>query len=85
MKIIIRMEDGHPILFFPEEKEVDGRIPCWAQSGEHSTATRGYMRKLKAPAPGDETRRAWVALGQYAGHVAYVENIAFINRNNLKT
>ena len=66
MKIIVKIEDGAPILFFPSEPANPGRVLCYAQIGEHSEAGRAYMRKLPEPATPAQRREAWRALARYS-------------------
>lgn len=75
MKIIIKMENGAPILFFPEEKERNGAIGCYSSREGHSIASRAYMRGLKSPATKEEIVRCWRALHHYAQHAAYCESL----------
>lgn len=69
MKIIVKIEDGRPALFFPDEPAKPGRVSCFAM-GEHSEASRAYMRALPAPAGADELRDAWLGLARYAQDAA---------------
>lgn len=73
MKIIIKMENGAPILFFPEETESNGAIGCYSPRDGHGSASRAYMRGLENPATKDEIVRCCQALAQYARHVAQCE------------
>lgn len=73
MKIIIRMENQTPILFFPDEKSGDGKIACFSPLDGHCGASRAYMRGLKSPVAKPEIVKSWQALARYALHVAQRE------------
>ena len=70
MKIYVRLEnDGAPILFFQDigKPPRNGLVECYAHNGQHSEATRAYMRQCKKP----ETAAQFVAccklLREWAG------------------
>lgn len=73
MKIDIRMEDGRPVLFFPDETGANRRVPFFSLTDGHGEACRAYMRRLPKPATPAEKLRAWQALRIYAGHAAEAE------------
>lgn len=75
MKILIKMEDGKPIIFFPDQIDRDKSIACWTAAGEHATASRAYMRSLKAPETKHDIVAAWQTLARYAAHAAYCESL----------
>lgn len=50
-KVIFRMENGHPVAFFPEEKYNDEFIWCYAHVGQHSGACKDYMDELQPATP----------------------------------
>lgn len=70
MKITVKMEDGRPVLFFPDEKANPGRVLCFAPVGEHSEASRAYMRSLPPPMGNNERLAAWRAVALYARRAA---------------
>lgn len=71
MKIIVKMEDCKPVLFFPEEQNDDKTIQCFSTTDGHAPANRAYMRSLKAPQTKDELLRAFLVLARYAKNSAY--------------
>lgn len=73
MRIIVKFEEGRPILFFPDDVERDKSISCWRESEEHSSAQRAYMRALPDPATPEQRAQAWRVLARYAKHAEYVE------------
>lgn len=73
MKIIVKIEDGAPILFFPSEPAKPGKVLCYAQIGEHSEACRAYMRNLPEPASPAQRIAAWRALSRYSQSAAQYE------------
>lgn len=75
MKVIIKIENGMPIFFFPEEKESDGTIGCYSPRDGHVSANRAYMRGLKNPATKAEIVKCWFELSRYAHHVAHCANL----------
>ena len=75
MKITVKMEDGAPILFFPTEPANAGRVLCYARVGEHSEASRAYMRGLPAPTTKNEFEKAWRLIAQYAQQQEYLTRL----------
>lgn len=75
MRITIKIEDGRPILFFPDDVERDKSISCWTEREEHATAQRAYMRRLRAPGTPAERAQAWRALARYAQHAERCERL----------
>lgn len=73
MRIIIKMEDGRPVLFFPDETGADRHIPCFSDVDGHCTAARAYMRSLPAPQTPADRVKAWRALQAYARHAERIE------------
>lgn len=65
MKIVVKMEDGRPALFFPDEPAQPGRVLCFA-AGEHHEASRAYMRRLHPPQTEPERLAAWRTLARYS-------------------
>lgn len=70
MRITIKMEDGRPVLFFPDDVANPGRVVCYAAMGEHSEAARAYMRRLPAPVTPAERAACWDFLARYARSAA---------------
>lgn len=66
MKIEIYLEDGKPLIVFADQINYDKTIVCYSQCEEHTSATRGYLRKLAKPETEEEIAEAWRALGNYA-------------------
>lgn len=66
MKIEIYMEDGQPLIVFPQLINYDKTVSVYSQTEQHSSATRGYLRTLKQPETKEEIAAAWRALAWYA-------------------
>ena len=66
MKLDIRLEDGNPIIFFPEETDHKKMIACYTRKEEHSAAQRAYMRSLPKPVSQADYRRVWDLLAHYS-------------------
>lgn len=68
MKIIVKMENDKPILFFPDEPaSKPNRVAAYApHDGEHAEACRAYMRSLKTPRTMEERNKAWRVVAQYS-------------------
>jgi hypothetical protein len=66
------MEDGKPLLIFPDEIERNKTISVYTKNGEHGVATRAYLRSLPKPASDAEKLVCWLALERYANHAAYI-------------
>lgn len=47
LKVIVKVEKGKLLLFFPETPANFGRIECW--DGAHCEADLGYYRSLRNP------------------------------------
>lgn len=71
MKIIVKIEDGKPVLFFPDEIHHDKQITCFSVTDGHSSATRAYMRSLKNPETDGEILQSWRMLARYCKNAAY--------------
>jgi len=69
MKIEIRMEDGAPILFFPDVISHEKMIVCFTRAGEHSSASRAYMRSLRKPSKREEIADCFRLLATYANNM----------------
>ena len=70
MKIEVRLENGKPILFFPEYVNHDKTIVCYAELGGDSRASRAYMRSLPKPITSAERIECWLTLARYAEYIA---------------
>jgi hypothetical protein len=71
MKIIVKIEDGKPVLFFPDETHHNKHIQCFSVIDGHTSATRAYMRSLKNPETPDEILHSWLMLARYCKNSAY--------------
>ena len=69
MKIDARIEtiEGQlvPVLFFPDEIERDKTISAFSEAEGHSTASRAYMRRCKAPSSEGEYLACYQVLRRY--------------------
>lgn len=66
VKVIVKVEKGNLLLFFPESQACHGRIECW--DGAHCEADMGYFWSLKNPPQGmdvEVARRLSVYERQY--------------------
>ena len=70
MKIEFRIEQGAPLIVFPDELERDKSIGVWSAREEHATAQRGYLRTLRKPETEDEKKASWRALRFYCNRYA---------------
>lgn len=70
MKIEFRIEDGAPMLVFPDEVERDKSISVWTEKGEHASAQRAYLRTLRRPETEAEKRASWRVLRYYCNRYA---------------
>jgi hypothetical protein len=75
MRIEIRLENGKPILFFPEEIERDKSIACYCETEGHASAARAYMRRLPKPESPADALACWRVLERYVKHVIYVQTL----------
>lgn len=66
MKLEIYIEDGTPLIAFPQQINRDKTINCCSQKDGHTQATRGYLRTLTMPQTKEEIAAAWRALAWYA-------------------
>lgn len=66
MKIHVKIEDGAPLLVFPDNMNRDKSIGVYSEKDGHSSASRAYVRKLKAPETEAELLAAWKAVEGYA-------------------
>ena len=66
MKIEIYIEDGTPLIVFPQQINRDKTVNCCSQRDGHTQATRAYLRTLAMPQTAEETKAAWRAIGNYA-------------------
>ena len=59
MKIDIRLEDdGAPVLFFPDDvNERKKTIMVYSRIGQHSEASRAYMRACRKPQTAEDVAR----------------------------
>lgn len=64
MRIEILIEDGRPLLVFPDEIQRDKTVTVYGREG-HSTASRGYLRKLAQPTA-VQMESVWSELACYA-------------------
>lgn len=67
-RAVIRLENGEPIIFFPDRVERDG-CEVWTLKEEHATASRDYYDTTE-PCPNDV---ADVILAKYAARYAMVK------------
>lgn len=67
MKLELYVENGAPLLVFPQEMNPNKTMECYRENEGHSCASRAYLRSLKKPQTAEETRRAWQLLAHYAG------------------
>lgn len=65
MRIEILIEDGRPLLVFPDDIQRDKTVTVYGREG-HSAASRAYLRKLTSPTP-EQMESAWRELAAYAG------------------
>lgn len=63
VKVIVKIEQGRPLLFFPESPANHGRMECW--DGAHCEADMGYFWSLRNPQDNMEHRVSAV-LANYA-------------------
>jgi hypothetical protein len=76
MKIELRMENGEPIIFLPDDDTGKPNfIACYTENEQHSEAQRAYMRSLKKPSSDAEFLLCWQTLQRYAKHVVYTMKI----------
>lgn len=76
MKIEILIENGKPLVVFPEQLERDKSIVCYSQTDSHVSAARAYLRTLKKPAQGSADELAsWRALRAYCDKAIYIHNL----------
>ena len=66
MKIHVKIEGGAPLLVFPDNMNRDKSIWVYSEKDGHSSASRAYVRKLKAPETEAELLAAWKAVEGYA-------------------
>ena len=68
MKIDCRLEDDNsPVLFFPDEQNPRNRaILCYSRIGQHSEASRGYMRDCRKPKTQEEIKSCLDLLIEWA-------------------
>lgn len=71
MKILVKIEDGRPLLIFPGEVNKDASVNVYSPTDGHCTASRGYIRRLKNPESLEELRLAWRVLAVYAERAAH--------------
>ena len=69
MKIELRLEDGKPIIFFPDEMKLDKTISCYCENGQNATSSRAYMRSLKKPSTHEQMADCWRLLHNYSNHL----------------
>ncbi len=68
MKIECKIEDGNsPVLFFPDEQNPRNKtIMCYSRIGQHSEASRGYMRECRKPETENEIKKCLDLLIEWA-------------------
>lgn len=66
MKIHVKIEDGKPLLVFPDIINNDRKIMVYSSLDGHSSASRAYLRHLPAPTTEQEISAAWSAVAAYA-------------------
>lgn len=66
MKIEIYIEDGAPLLVFPQQINRNKTVNCYSQRAGHVQVTRAHLRTLAMPDSGPETIEAWRVLAYYA-------------------
>ena len=66
MKIHVKMEDGAPLLIFPEIVNRDKTVEVYSQKQGHCSASRAYLRRLKNPETEADLLAAWKAVEGYA-------------------
>lgn len=66
MKLELYIEQGHPLLVFPQQVERDKTMVCYSMREGHASAARGYLRTLKRPQSREDMRACWVLLKHYA-------------------
>lgn len=62
MKLILKMEDKSPIIFFIPSNYKGGMIECLSLKDGINTADRGYMRRLKNPESSEDMERCFKLL-----------------------
>lgn len=67
MKLELLMENGRPLIVFPDQLERDKTILVYTTTDGHSSASRAYLRRLKKPETAEEIKRCWQLLAFYAG------------------
>lgn len=67
MKLELYIEQGAPLLVFPQQIERDKTMLCYSMREEHASASRAYLRRLKKPETAEELRACWRLLAFYAG------------------
>lgn len=65
MKIHAKMENGRPLLIFPDQRELNNRIQVYSAVDGHCSASRAYLRSLPEPASGDEIAACRAAIHAY--------------------
>lgn len=65
MRIEALIEDGRPLLVFPDEIQPDKTIQVYGREG-HATASRAYLRRLRKPETPAEVLAAWREIQCYA-------------------
>jgi hypothetical protein len=66
MKLELRLEDGKPVIFFTDDIDHGKLITCYSAIGQHSSASRSYMRGLPKPVKPTDMVLCWKLLGQYS-------------------
>ena len=64
MRIEVLIENGRPLLVFPDDIQRDKTVTVYGREG-HSTASRAYLRKLTSPTPA-QMEIAWREMQCYA-------------------
>lgn len=65
MKIHAKIEDGRPLLVFPDEISADKMIGCYSPSEGHCLAARSYLRSLQYPKTAAENLACKKAIHEY--------------------
>lgn len=66
MKLELYIEQGAPLLVFPQQMERDKSMTCYSMREGHASASRAYLRSLKKPETVEELRACWRMLVHYA-------------------
>lgn len=65
MKIYAKIEDGAPLLIFPDVVNRDRKVVVYSQKDGHCSASRAYLRRLPDPQSAAEIAACRSLIHQY--------------------